>query len=50
MDPIPREKMGNATSLFNLMRNIGGSIGIAIDRDDARPQPAGDDGDCWART
>ena len=29
MDPIPREKMGNATSLFNLMRNIGGSIGIA---------------------
>jgi MFS transporter, DHA2 family, multidrug resistance protein len=30
MDAIPREKMGNATSLFNLMRNIGGSIGIAI--------------------
>jgi DHA2 family multidrug resistance protein len=29
MDPVPREKMGNATSLFNLMRNIGGSIGIA---------------------
>ncbi len=29
MDPIPREQMGNATSLFNLMRNIGGSIGIA---------------------
>jgi DHA2 family multidrug resistance protein len=29
MDPIPREKMGYATSLFNLMRNIGGSIGIA---------------------
>jgi MFS transporter, DHA2 family, multidrug resistance protein len=29
MDSIPREKMGNATSLFNLMRNIGGSIGIA---------------------
>src|SRR5690242_19319760 len=28
-DPIPRERMGNATSLFNLMRNIGGSIGIA---------------------
>jgi len=22
--------MGNATSLFNLMRNIGGSVGIAI--------------------
>jgi DHA2 family multidrug resistance protein len=30
MDPIPREKMGYATSLFNLMRNIGGSVGIAI--------------------
>src|SRR5260221_337981 len=29
MDAIPREKMGNATSLFNLMRNIGGSVGIA---------------------
>src|SRR4051794_14469128 len=29
MSPIPREAMGNATSLFNLMRNIGGSIGIA---------------------
>jgi MFS transporter, DHA2 family, multidrug resistance protein len=30
MDSIPREKMGYATSLFNLMRNIGGSIGIAV--------------------
>jgi DHA2 family multidrug resistance protein len=30
MDPIPRETMGNATSLFNLMRNLGGSVGIAI--------------------
>jgi DHA2 family multidrug resistance protein len=29
MDPIPKEKMGNATSIFNLMRNIGGSMGIA---------------------
>jgi hypothetical protein len=29
MDYIPREEMGNATSLFNLMRNIGGSTGIA---------------------
>ncbi len=28
-DPIPKEQMGNATSLFNLMRNIGGSVGIA---------------------
>ncbi len=30
MDPIPRERMGNATSLFNLMRNLGGSVGIAM--------------------
>ena len=29
MDPISREEIGNATSLFNLMRNLGGSIGIA---------------------
>ncbi|HEX4824246.1 MAG TPA: DHA2 family efflux MFS transporter permease subunit [Candidatus Polarisedimenticolaceae bacterium] len=29
-DPIPKEQIGNATSLFNLMRNIGGSFGIAI--------------------
>jgi DHA2 family multidrug resistance protein len=28
-DAVPVEKMGNATSLFNLMRNIGASIGIA---------------------
>jgi DHA2 family multidrug resistance protein len=30
MDPIPVERMGYATSLFNLMRNIGGSVGIAV--------------------
>ncbi len=29
MDPIPLEGMGNATSIFNLMRNLGGSMGIA---------------------
>ena len=29
MDPIAPPEMGNATSVFNLMRNIGGSIGIA---------------------
>jgi DHA2 family multidrug resistance protein len=28
-DPVPKEEMGNATSLFNLMRNVGASIGIA---------------------
>jgi DHA2 family multidrug resistance protein len=26
----PREEMGNATGLFNLLRNIGGSVGIAV--------------------
>jgi DHA2 family multidrug resistance protein len=30
MATIAQERMGYATSLFNLMRNIGGSIGIAI--------------------
>jgi MFS transporter, DHA2 family, multidrug resistance protein len=30
MDPVPKERMGNATSLFNLMRNLGGSVGIAV--------------------
>ena len=29
-DTVPKEQMGNATSLFNLMRNLGGSFGIAI--------------------
>ncbi len=29
MSAIPKEKMGNATSIYNLMRNIGGSFGIA---------------------
>jgi DHA2 family multidrug resistance protein len=30
MSRVPREKMGNATSIFNLMRNIGSSVGIAV--------------------
>jgi DHA2 family multidrug resistance protein len=29
MSPIPKETMGNATSLFNLVRNLGGSVGIS---------------------
>lgn len=29
MGGIPKEAMGNATSLFNLVRNLGGSIGIS---------------------
>jgi DHA2 family multidrug resistance protein len=29
MDPIPKEAMGNATSIFSLTRNIGASVGIA---------------------
>lgn len=27
---IPRQEMGNATGMFNLLRNIGGSVGIAL--------------------
>ena len=30
MQAIPPERMGNATSLFSLMRNLGGSVGIAM--------------------
>lgn len=30
MNAIPVDKMGNATSLFSLTRNVGASIGIAI--------------------
>jgi DHA2 family multidrug resistance protein len=30
MDRIANQAMGNATSVFNLMRNLGGSMGIAI--------------------
>jgi MFS transporter, DHA2 family, multidrug resistance protein len=29
MDPIPKEVMGNATSIYNLTRNLGASVGIA---------------------
>ncbi|MGW8311899.1 MAG: DHA2 family efflux MFS transporter permease subunit [Desulfuromonadales bacterium] len=27
---IPKHEMGNATGMFNLLRNIGGSVGIAV--------------------
>ena len=30
MSTIPREEMGNATGIFNMLRNIGGSVGIAM--------------------
>ncbi len=30
MGLIPKEQMGNATSVFNLLRNLGGSVGIAM--------------------
>lgn len=29
LSTIPKEEMGNATGIFNLLRNIGGSVGIA---------------------
>jgi len=29
MSRLPKEEMGNASGIFNLMRNIGGSVGIA---------------------
>ena len=30
MNSIPREQIGNATSLFSLMRNLGAGVGIAV--------------------
>jgi DHA2 family multidrug resistance protein len=30
LSSISREEMGNATGMFNLLRNIGGSVGIAL--------------------
>lgn len=30
MSHFPKQKIGNVTSIFNLMRNIGGSFGIAM--------------------
>jgi DHA2 family multidrug resistance protein len=30
MEPIPREEMGYATSLYSVMRNIGSSVGISF--------------------
>ena len=27
---LPKEKIGNASGIFNLMRNLGGSIGISV--------------------
>ncbi len=30
LSSIPREEMGNATSIFNLVRNLGGSVGVAF--------------------
>ncbi|MCB5247739.1 MAG: EmrB/QacA family drug resistance transporter, partial [Candidatus Cloacimonetes bacterium] len=27
---IPKQEIGNATGMFNLLRNIGGSVGIAV--------------------
>lgn len=30
LSTISREEMGNATGIFNLLRNVGGSVGIAI--------------------
>ena len=28
--PLPKEEIGNATGIYNLMRNVGGSIGISM--------------------
>lgn len=30
LSAIPKPEMGNATGIFNLLRNVGGSVGIAV--------------------
>jgi DHA2 family multidrug resistance protein len=30
LSSIPKPQMGNATSIYNLLRNLGGSIGVAF--------------------
>jgi MFS transporter, DHA2 family, multidrug resistance protein len=30
MGGLPNEQMGNAAGIFNLMRNLGGSVGISV--------------------
>ena len=30
LSPIPKESMGEATSMYNMLRNLGGSVGIAF--------------------
>ena len=30
LSSTPKEEMGNATSVFNLVRNLGGSVGVAF--------------------
>jgi DHA2 family multidrug resistance protein len=30
LSSVPKEEMGNATSLYNLLRNLGGSFGVAF--------------------
>jgi MFS transporter, DHA2 family, multidrug resistance protein len=30
MGTLSREEMGNASGIFNLMRNVGGSVGISV--------------------
>ena len=36
-----KERMGNATSLFNMMRNIGGGVGISLVANHADSHGAG---------
>src|SRR3989442_1119075 len=43
---LPKEEIGNATGIYNLMRNVGGSIGISMMTTllAPRPGPPGDPG------
>ncbi len=48
MARISQEKMGNATGIFNLMRNLGGSFGIAAATTLVPPQPVNTRATWWS--
>ena len=41
MATLPQDQIGNACGIYNLMRNTGGSVGIAIMTHSACTQSAG---------
>ena len=49
MGTLPQAEIGNASGIFNLMRNVGGSVGISLSKPSfsARRRPTRQ---TWSRT